>query len=130
MRPCCRRLVMELLSIGTVVQIGCSGGAATATVAAQLTGGDPNRGSAAIRKYGCDSCHTIPGVATAHGLVGPPLTAIGARSYLGGEVMNTPDNMQLWIRHPRDIEPRTAMPDTGVTEADGRDIAAYLYTLR
>jgi len=36
----------------------------------------------------------------------------------------------LWIRHPRDVEPRTVMPDTGVTEADGRDIAAYLYTLR
>jgi len=28
------------------------------------------------------------------------------------------------------IEPQTAMPETGVTERDGRDIAAYLYTLR
>jgi hypothetical protein len=28
------------------------------------------------------------------------------------------------------IEPQTTMPETGVTERDGRDIAAYLYTLR
>jgi cytochrome c2 len=130
MRPFRSRPIVVLLSIGAVVEMGCSSGATIATAAAELTGGDPDRGPAAIRKYGCDSCHTIPGVATAHSLVGPPLTAIGARSYLGGEVVNTPDNMQLWIRHPRDIEPRTAMPDTGVTEADGRDIAAYLYTLR
>jgi cytochrome c len=84
----------------------------------------------AIRKYECDSCQTIPGMTTAHGLIGPPLIAMGSRSYIGGEVINTPDNMELWIQHPRNIEPRTAMPDTGVTEADSRDIAAYLYKLR
>jgi cytochrome c1 len=36
----------------------------------------------------------------------------------------------LWIQHPRQVEPRTAMPEMGVTEQDSRDIAAYLYTLR
>jgi cytochrome c len=72
----------------------------------------------------------IPGIPGAQGLVGPPLTSIGAQMYLAGELPNTPDNMQRWIRSPREVEPRTAMPDTAVTEADGRDIAAYLYTLR
>jgi cytochrome c2 len=38
--------------------------------------------------------------------------------------------MEEWIRHPRNISPHTAMPDTGVTVTDARDIAAYLYTLR
>jgi hypothetical protein len=38
--------------------------------------------------------------------------------------------MQRWIRHPREIDPRSAMPEMGVSEGDGRDISAYLYTLR
>jgi cytochrome c len=69
-------------------------------------------------------------VATARATVGPPLVAIAVRTYLAGELPNTPANMQEWIRHPRVVEPRTAMPDTGVTDGDARDIAAYLYTLR
>ena len=112
------------------VRMDCAGRGDDVRAAAQSTGGDPGRGRTALRRYGCDACHTIPGVATAHGLVGPPLTAIAVRGYLGGELTNTPANMQLWIRHPRDVEPKTVMPDTGVTEADARDIAAYLYTLR
>jgi cytochrome c1 len=43
---------------------------------------------------------------------------------------NTPDNLMLWIRNPPGVDPLTAMPDTGVTEGDARDIAAFLYTLR
>jgi cytochrome c2 len=31
---------------------------------------------------------------------------------------------------PQEMEPGTAMPDVGVTEADARDMAAYLYTLQ
>ena len=38
--------------------------------------------------------------------------------------------MIRWIRQPHSVDPQTAMPETGVTEKDGRDIAAYLYTLR
>jgi cytochrome c len=38
--------------------------------------------------------------------------------------------MIRWIRDPRAVDSLTAMPNTGVTPADARDIAAYLYTLR
>jgi cytochrome c1 len=62
--------------------------------------------------------------------VGPPLTAVAARVYLAGHVPNTPANMQAWIRRPHAYSPQTVMPETGVTESDGRDIAAYLFTLR
>jgi cytochrome c oxidase assembly factor CtaG/cytochrome c2 len=110
------------------VHIGC--GNPAVSNAENLTGGKVARGPAAMKVYGCESCHVIPGVSGATGLVGPPLTAIGVRTYLAGEVANTPENMLQWIRFPRQIEPRTAMPDTGVTESDGRDIAAYLYTLK
>jgi cytochrome c len=100
------------------------------TVARQLTGGDPEKGKLAIVKYGCDTCHSIPGVLTATATVGPPLSQIALRSYLAGRIDNTPENMIRWIRQPHSVDPQTAMPETGVTESDGRDIAAYLYTLR
>ena len=98
--------------------------------AAHLTGGDPRRGTEAIGRYGCGSCHDIPGVKTANGTVGPPLARIALRTYLGGRVTNTPADMIRWIQHPQRIEPGTAMPEMGVTDSDAREIAAYLYTLR
>jgi cytochrome c2 len=109
-------------------------GAATArrtTVEAEaLTGGDVEAGRAAVKTYGCDACHTIPGVVDARGLVGPPLIQIANRIYIAGVLTNTPDNLIEWIQNPPGIDPRTAMPNLGVDETAARDIAAYLYTLR
>jgi cytochrome c1 len=98
--------------------------------ARQLTGGTPARGREAIDRYGCGACHEVPGVRGANGLIGPPLNNIGDRMYLAGQLPNTPDNMMRWIREPQSVEKGSAMPDMNVTEADARDIAAYLYTLR
>lgn len=97
---------------------------------ATLAGGDPRRGAAAIRAYGCDACHTIPGIVTANALVGPPLDKWGDRQYIAGKLPNEPELLIQWIRFPQAIEPGTAMPNMGVTEQDARDIAAYLFTLR
>ena len=41
--------------------------------AAQLVHGNPALGPDKIRKYGCYTCHVIPGVDGAKGLVGPSL---------------------------------------------------------
>lgn len=98
--------------------------------ARRMTGGEPARGPALMRTYGCAQCHTVPGVPGANGLVGPPLTGIAGRFYLGGVVTNTPDNMVRWIMNPKAIDAKTAMPSTGVTEEQARHIAAYLYTLQ
>jgi cytochrome c len=98
--------------------------------AAAMTGGEPSRGKVAIRRYGCASCHTVPGVDGARGLVGPSLAAIADRVYLAGGLQNTPANLIRWTRAPQEVRPGTAMPDLGVSEQDGKDIAAYLYTLR
>ena len=95
-----------------------------------ITGGAPDRGRDALRRYGCVGCHVIPGVRGAHGLVGPSLAGIARRMYVAGVLPNTPDDMMRWIRDPRGVDPLTAMPNTGVTDNAARDIAAYLYTLR
>ena len=101
-----------------------------AVEAEALMGGGVEAGRAAIKTYGCNVCHTIPGVADARGLVGPPLTQIANRIYIAGVLTNTPDSLIEWIQNSPGIDPRTAMPNLGVDEAAAWDIAAYLYTLR
>jgi cytochrome c2 len=96
--------------------------------ASTTTGGDPARGEAMFIQYGCGSCHTISGVRTATGMVGPPLDGIALRVIIGGHLANNPDNMERWIRDPQHVAPGTAMPDLHVGEADARDITAFLYT--
>ena len=91
---------------------------------------DPERGRLLLRQYGCASCHSIRGVASASGNVGPPLNGVAQRVYLGGVLPNTPENMVRWIRGPQRFDPRTAMPDMQVPEAEARDMVAYLYALR
>lgn len=97
--------------------------------ATPITGGNPEQGKIALQAYGCGACHTIPGINSANSLVGPPLIGIAQRTYIAGVLVNTPDNLVCWIRNPQAVDPQTAMPDTGVNQADARDIAAYLYSL-
>jgi cytochrome c1 len=63
------------------------------------------------------------------GLVGPPLSDVAARVYITGRLPNTPANLIRWIEDPRKIDPKTAMPTTGVSHSQARDIAAYLLSL-
>ncbi len=104
--------------------------ALSAEEAAQVVGGDPERGALAFRRYGCGSCHTLGGVPGANGLVGPPLGGIGARTYIAGVLTNTPENLTRWIQSPQEVDSLTAMPDLGVGANEARDIAAWLYTRR
>jgi cytochrome c oxidase assembly factor CtaG/cytochrome c2 len=91
--------------------------------------GNPDRGAAEIAAVGCGSCHSIPGIADAQGLVGPPLDRMGRRIFIAGLLRNTPDNLVTWLRNPQAIVPGNAMPDLGLSDQQARDIAAYLYTL-
>ncbi|HSK11344.1 MAG TPA: c-type cytochrome [Vicinamibacterales bacterium] len=95
-----------------------------------VTRGDAGRGLAAIQEHGCGTCHSIPGVPGANGLVGPPLSAIADRGYIGGVLPNTEPDMIRWLIDPPAVDPRTAMPAVGLTEEQARDVTAYLYTLR
>ena len=85
-------------------------------------------GLAVFQQNGCGGCHTIQGVQSATGKVGPPLARIARRAYLGGVLPNTRENMLRWIQTPQEFEPGSAMPNLGISEAEARDIVAYLYS--
>lgn len=99
-------------------------------LAQAMTGGDLTRAEAHAERYGCAGCHTIPGMSRANGLVGPRLETISRRVYIAGMLPNSPENLVRWIVNPRDVNPKTAMPVTGISEQEARDVAAYLYALK
>ncbi|MBS0234889.1 MAG: c-type cytochrome [Proteobacteria bacterium] len=126
-----RRFAFNVLQSVAVLSIAAlAAGCDQSGVAASANGGDPRNGARLIGKFGCGTCHTIPGIADADGLIGPPLNAIGRRGYLAGKLQNTPDNMAQWLRDPQAIVPGNVMPNMGVNPKQARDITAYLYTLR
>ena len=93
----------------------------------QVAGGQPGRGRDAIERYGCIACHTVAGLPGQAANVGPPLVHMAQRGYIAGVLPNTPENMVRWLRDPPAVDPRTAMPNLGLSSAEAADIAAYLY---
>jgi cytochrome c len=117
-------LLVLAIAVGTLWRIQHRAG----NIAVALTGGDIARAPDLIRRYGCAGCHTIPGIRGGDGQVGGPLQDLKRRVYVGGVITNSPDNLIKWIVSPQTFSPRSAMPATGISEAEARDVAAYLYS--
>jgi mono/diheme cytochrome c family protein len=89
----------------------------------------PEAGAAALMsRHGCAGCHIIPGVDGASSSVGPPLSGLGKRVYVGGR-LNTAHNVARFIVNPSAHRP-SAMPNLGVQPEEAAQIAAYLSQLR
>jgi len=117
---------MLTIAICAGVISGCNGAPTVIASAA----GSAERGRVTMKIYGCGKCHTVPGIRGANGVVGPPLESVGRRTYMAGNFPNTPDTLTRWIIDPQAMKPKTAMPSLGLSEAQSRDVAAYLETLR
>lgn len=80
--------------------------------------------------YGCAACHTIRGTA-AGGRLGPDLTHLADRRRLAAETLvNDPEALLDWLRHPQRIKPGARMPAFDMLEpGELSAIAAYLGSL-
>ena len=96
----------------------------------RVIGADPEAGRAAIAAVACGICHVIPGIRGANGIVGPSLAGFGQRQLIGGVAPNQPSVLAQWVKDAPSIAPNTGMPELPLTEAQARDVAAYLFTLR
>ena len=141
MRPIAIRALVVVAAAVAVAAAGCDKLATdpklVATAATKVkspsvsqTTGSARRGHDLFAQYGCTTCHSIPGVDGADGLVGPPLLRMARRGYVAGVMKNTPENLVRWIQDPPGVDPMTAMPNLRVEPQDARDMAAYLYTLQ
>lgn len=124
MRPPSTRCIGVL----ALLLAGCTGHEAPRPLAP--AGADAGRGRAALERFDCRVCHVIPGIRGAPGQVGPSLEHYARRTYVAGKFPNGHAHLARWIVDPPALVPGTAMPATGVSEAEARDMAAYLLTLR
>jgi putative membrane protein len=130
-RPVARRrhaLLLPVLLLSPVPLLSSCKDHGSRAVSSNL--GNARHGAALIRQFGCGSCHLVPGIDGAMGVVGPPLMQVGRRIYIAGVLRNTPPNLVRWLRDPQLVVPGNAMPNMHIDEPDARDVAAYLYTLR
>jgi cytochrome c2 len=123
-----------LYSLRALVLLALAGLAAcgdnqSETTPLTIADGDPELGHSLIQSYGCGTCHVIEGVRGARGKVGPRLENYAQQHLLAGFMPNVPLNLIAWLMDPVALKPQTGMPSQGVTEAEARHIAAYLYTL-
>lgn len=107
----------------------------------QNASGDATRGATLFKTAPCIACHTIKGVPTAAGIVGPNLTHVGSRTTIaGGLYPNDPRHLQLWIKNAPAMKPGSLMPLFGKAEKGATpgvytdqqiaDLAAYLSSLK
>lgn len=118
-------MAVGAVALGAAALGGC-GDDGRRALPPSATRGDAEIGRDLISSYGCGSCHRVPGVRGADGLVGPPLDAMGRRTFIAGRLANTQENMIRWLVDPLAVDPRTAMPDLDVSEADAAHMSAYL----
>ena len=87
-------------------------------------------GQQVFLREACSGCHTISGT-TAHGTLGPNLTAFGGRATIAAGVLpNTPSALSRWIRDPQRVKPGNLMPRVPMSARDVDAVVAYLESLR
>jgi sulfur-oxidizing protein SoxX len=94
-----------------------------------IAGADPARGLVVMESVGCGACHAIPGVKWPTGTVGGSLNGFAERPLIAGRLPNQPDTLVAWLKDAPSLSPTTGMPPMPITEAQARDVAAYLYSL-
>jgi cytochrome c oxidase subunit 2 len=82
---------------------------------------NPNQppGARVFQQY-CAACHTR-GTSSC-----PRLEGLADRPTIAGGLVNTPDNLRLWIQNPRAIRPSTAMPTLPLTDQQLDDLMDWI----
>ncbi len=94
------------------------------------TTNDAQEGSKLFQQFTCSACHSVVSGATDID-IGPNLAHIAARHTLAaGRLENTPANLIKWLSNPQAIKPDSHMPNFQLTDAQVRELAAYLETLQ
>ncbi|HEX7072900.1 MAG TPA: c-type cytochrome [Hyphomicrobiaceae bacterium] len=124
---------LDLRNLGSALSIGLAISACDASREPpphlRIEGGDATVGRQLIVNNGCGTCHVIPGVPGAIGMVGPPLNDFAQRTVLAGTYPNVPRWLVPWLMDPPALQPATAMPNLGLSAEEAGHIATYLYTL-
>lgn len=87
-------------------------------------------GKEAFLAQSCVNCHRVRGT-PAVGNYAPDLTHLMSRQTLAsGEIANTAQDLEQWVRDPQAIKPGCLMPAFGLADRERDLIVQYLRTLR
>jgi len=84
----------------------------------------------------CAICHTVRGISGFSkeydgAFKAPDLTHFGSRTTLAGSILvNSPQDLAMWIRDPGKVKPGAKMPVLGVRGDDLNDLVVYLESLK
>jgi len=111
-----------------------------------LASGNAANGAKLVSGGTCIACHSIKGVPTMVGVVGPNLTHVGSRTTIAaGLYPNDAKHLAYWIKNSRMMKAGVIMPTLGLNQYDPilkatqkfglsdqqiADIVAYLQTLK
>ena len=85
-----------------------------------------DRGKEVITRYGCQTCHVIPGIEGGGGILGPSLENYRTRTKIADKLPLTPETLARYIENPPAVDPDSRMPPVGLTADEARDAATYL----
>lgn len=91
-------------------------------------GGNAERGKLLFESVGCQACHVVGEMTKVRETRGTSYDIAPELSRVGSKV--SPDWMYDWIRNPRHYNPTTKMPSLRLSDAEAKDIVAFLMTLK
>jgi cytochrome c oxidase subunit 2 len=91
---------------------------------------DRAKGAQVFVSKPCALCHTIRGT-QAGGTVGPDLTHLGSRAYIGADVLPlTRGSLAAWIADPHGVKPGVNMPPVHLGPDELNAVTSYLIGLK
>jgi cytochrome c oxidase subunit 2 len=104
--------------------------AAQRAAASQPQERDRAKGAQVFVSKPCALCHTIRGT-PAGGTVGPDLTHLGSRAYIGADVLPlNVGSLAAWIADPHGVKPGVNMPPVHLQPDELNAVTAYLIGLK
>ncbi|MEA2757850.1 MAG: cytochrome c oxidase subunit [Methylobacteriaceae bacterium] len=104
--------------------------AAQRAAAAAPRESDRAKGAQVFVSKPCALCHTIRGT-SAGGTVGPDLTHLGSRAYIGADVLPlNVGSLAAWIADPHGVKPGVNMPPVHLGADELSAVTAYLIGLK
>jgi len=103
---------------------------ANAAPASTPAAAEARAGQGVFMANACVSCHAVRGTPAA-GQFGPDLTHFGSRLTIASGVLeNTPANLARWLDSTQHVKPGNPMPEVELSDAQIRQLVAYLGSLR
>lgn len=88
------------------------------------------RGLQVFQQLTCVNCHSVRGLPPSR-QAGPDLSHLASRRTLGAGVLaNSPENLARWIQNPQAFKPGSLMPAMALTDAQQKDLLAFLETMQ